>query len=386
MPKMEWLTDKPQNDEFQERSAPLWNGKKTAVSIFCWRTFFLSKDSFLRLCEPLTQLGVTRVYQQLSPSALTWPETADMVGRLSGKGIETVYLTGGAEWLWDGLDEFRNTVTAIKTYNDGIGSSYPIRTIAIDAESYNDKRWNANPTGYFAAYTDLMAEARQLANSCGIRVIQVIPTRLDEINEGLFRSFVSRCCDEVSLMNYNKSVNLSAIWNEVAVCRELDIPVETLFETMPVSDERGVTENITYYYEGVDGLYDAVADLRSFYGTSLGVGFHHYDTLRNMLTGTVLVKFYPYSNSGDPNQNGQKQPKQPGVLWLTGSDGSEFPAYLYPADGPDRKYCYLALDVKPGVTYTFSIRGAAYSCADSYCFTAADAVRDSADLRLVFTP
>lgn len=325
--------------------------QKDTVSVFCWRPWFLNSAAFPDLMEPLRQLGINRIYQQLSVAQLEMPETAAMVQNFAREGVETVCLTGDPNWLWDGAEGCLELIKAIDTYNCGLGKDSPIRALAIDAECYTQEKWQQVPEKSFRAHVRQMEKIRQTANRCGIRVIQVIPNYLDKVDSGLLRDFISRCCDEVSVMNYTKKRAVAAIETEATLCAELGVPLETLFETMPVSEKRSVTEEITYYYEGPEALASAAGDMKRAYGASLGVGYHHYDTIHSMLLGTALVSFYPSCEG-----------KIPDVLWLVGSDGSRIPAYAYePRPGES---CFLAVDAAGGVEYSLELVG--FTCSEKY--------------------
>ena len=178
------------------------------------------------------------------------------------------------------------------------------------------------------------------------------------------RRFVSECCDELSLMNYNKSTQVKAIKGEVAICRELGIPVETIFETMPYSEYYSVTEEITYYYEGLEALNAKKNEILATYGSDgLSVSYHHLDTMYHVVTGRYIAEIYGYTDKNDPNRNKLGQTDALDTIILTGDDGSVITAGLY---NPNRgaqyeESCYLAFGVSPDVTYTVSAGSASYT-------------------------
>ena len=110
---------------------------KRAVSLpgicYCSTTVLLISSS-----EMLPDLSIPWVYQSI-PLTIYLIHKPDGDGRKSfpGWGIETEFLTGDRNWLFDGLDELYAQFEALDTYyNKGIGAAQPIKTIALDVEGY----------------------------------------------------------------------------------------------------------------------------------------------------------------------------------------------------------------------------------------------------------
>jgi len=361
---MAWLEEKDQLTDGKfvpAQSAVLRTGKRRA-SVYSWSMSLLCDGAFFDLSRMLSELEIGRVYQEIPEVYLSRAETAVMVDNLAKMGIETVFLTGERKWGYEDLDEFYRQIDALREFDDEIGTSTPIKAVALDVESYTREEWKEAPEEYFAQYVENMADAYQYAHERGFNVIQVIPTHLDTIDRTLFEEFVRRCCDELSIMNYKKDQEFSSIWNEVLVCRELGKPVETIFETMPLNDKYSVTKEKTYFYDGMETLKKAEKALLDLYGDSLGISYHHYQTLYHVYTGAYIAEIYPYTTRDDSQRDKNGQPKVLESILLRGSDGSLQVAYPYNPNllEDHSEACYLAVGVKPKVAYTVTMQSQTY--------------------------
>lgn len=319
-------------------------------SMFVWNRYFFNSGAFPALAEVLTANQVDRVYQDIPVSCFRRQELPEMVANMAALDIQVAALAGDSRWLEEGLEEYRGWIDALHQYNrDHPGQA--ITAVALDVESHTLPSFKKDPAAGFAAYAKCMEQAYQYAHERGLAVIQVIPTTLDAIDRERFEWFVEHCCDELSIMNYGKDTELSAIWNEVHTCRRLGVPVETIFETMPADGEHGVTREMTYYYDGRKALDKAVEELREVYGTSLGIAYHHFGTMYHVHTGLYLAKIYPYARTrGDKNNQIQVGDQ----IWLKGAGHSRVPAWLFSPyrESAGEEYYYLAVGVRLNTGYS----------------------------------
>ena len=351
------------------------------ASIFCWNYYLLNEGSYPIAREFLKELKVDRVYQEISKRYLKYQESADMVARLNADGIEVVALAGEANWgLKDyDLTSLKTYIDTVAEYNQGIGKNAKINKLGLDIETHITSQWKADPASAFEAYVVQMREVYLYAHSKGLEVIQIVPVHLDKISATTFRTFVETCCDELSLMNYTKSSQVSGISGEVAVCRELGIPVETIFETMANSETHGVSEENSYFYDGFEALCKKREEIFKAYNyEKMSVSYHHFPTVYHVVTGKYMAEIYGYT-SNDPSADDLGQTDAVTAITLTGDDGSVIKAGLY---NPNRsatypETCYLAIGVKPGVTYTIT------ADHENYTVTTAPKQFNLADDRLV---
>lgn len=321
-------------------------GPPPAVSIFSWYFELTNQAQLTQLTEPLKEMGITRVYQLMPATRMGEPDTMLMVEQLHRNGIETVVLTGSPSWVKDGSAEFEGLIDSIVLYNQKVVPELQIRKVAVDVEVHNLQEWQNDPVGVLAKYVTFAEQLKLYANANAIEVIQVIPAYYDEIDSALFDLFMQKCCDELSLMNYNRKSADKDIAYEVRKASEYGIPIETVFETMPISETHMVTEDMTYYDSGTDALKQDASYLRSVYGEELGIAYHHYTILYEMCTGERLAEI---SLPDGVWQEGV----QPGNLMLQGDDGSVLQATPYwTADRKERRHLkWLARGVKEDVHY-----------------------------------
>lgn len=317
------------------------------VSIFSWYFELTNQPLFYHTTEPLKQMGVTRVYQLMSAESVVEPETLIMISNLQEIGIETILLTGSATWIKDGAAEYEQIIDSIVRYNQSTLPELQINAVAIDVEAHILPEWENDSQGVFAEYVELMKHLKDYANANGVKVIQVIPTTYDDVDKDLFDVFLRECCDEISIMNYNRKTAHKDIKYEVQKATEYGIPVETIFETMPLSEEHLVTSDMTYYYEGTEALQRDALQLKEVYGKELGIAYHHYMTLYEMCTGETFGEITLFTKHIVEGTN-------PGNVVLKGNDGSILLAtpYCTPNQKNEKTLSWLVPGAKENVIYT----------------------------------
>lgn len=371
--------------------APEYDGD-TGASIYCWDTYLLNEHSYPAWRDFLQSLNISRVYQSLEPAYFATGWVNEAVSRLHADGIETVLLTGDRSWGLEDCDlsEYKALIDTAAAYNAAAEEDEKITAVALDVETYTYSAWKSNKTAYFEVYAEKMLEAYTYAHQNGLRVIQVIPTHFDTISGIDFAGFVARCSDELSLMNYYKEYQESAIAEEVAISRALGRRVESIFETMPYSEHYSVDESNTYFYEGYDALcgkWDLIEQRYAYDG--LVPSYHHLPTVYHTVTGNNLAEIYVYSDRADPSRDELGQPTRLSRLVLTGDNGDVITAGIYnpnlTAEYPET--CFLAVGVKPGVTYTVTDPDGRYVASSTKTFTfdeESDPVMDYTSLRVTY--
>ncbi len=329
-------------------------------SMFAWDMYFLNSGAFPALSNVLTAYKIDRVYQDIPAPYFQVQELPDMLERMDALGIQVIALAGDRRWPEKGLDEYKDWIDALDGYNQG-HPSRKISSVALDVESYTLSSFKKDPAAGFAAYARCMEEAYQYARERGLRVVQIIPASLDAIDRDQFEWFVGHCCDELSVMNYYKDTELAAIWNEVLTCRRLGVPVETIFETMPVNDYYSVTKEKTYFYSGARSLAGAVEEMRDVYGPSLGIAYHHFETMYHVYTNLYLAEVYPYAKSrAGGDENGQIEVGE--RIRLRSKKGTVVPAWLSAPnlETDASEFCYLAVGVQLNTDYSVLLDGEDY--------------------------
>ena len=163
---------------------------------------------------------------------------------------------------------------------------WQINSSIKESETYICDEWNNNPKEYFKEYVFAMHNIYLYAHKVGFEVVQVIPTFYDTVDETLFKILISSCCDEVSLMNYAKTVQVSSIEQEIELCRKSGKRVETIFETQPHSEEYSVSEKNSYFCDGLPVL-ESVRDkiFETYQYENLYASYHTFESIYYMVTG-----------------------------------------------------------------------------------------------------
>jgi hypothetical protein len=358
-----WNYDEELMDDrtFQERKLSAVDASSQGHhSMFAWDLYFFNSGAFSALSKVLSAYKIDRVYQEIPAPYFQGPELPEMVKRMTGQGIQVAALNGDRRWPEEGLDAYKSWIDALYAYNQRCPSQR-IPAVALDVESYTLSSFKADPAAGFAAYAQCMEEAYQYAHQRDLWVVQVIPATLDTIDREQFEWFAAHCCDELSIMNYYKNTELAAIWNEVLTCRRLGIPVETIFETMPLNSYYSVTKEKTYFYSGARALANAVEEMKNAYGSSLGIGYHHFETMYHVYTNLYLAEIYPYAKSGaDGDENGQIRVGE--RIRLRSKNGTVVPAWLSPPN-PETgasEFCYLAVGIQLNTDYAVFLDGEDY--------------------------
>lgn len=336
------------NDSFLEKQIAAKetpSKKNSVVSMFSWHFELTDPAKADEYANVLKDLSVTRVYQNVSEKVMKDSIIRYEIYKLAACGIETVALTGDKSWVEDGLDEYKSIVDSIDSYNQSVEKKYRIKRIALDVEAHGLPEWKTDKKAVFRKYLSRMTEAKEYANERGLKVVQVIPTYYDNVSKTLFKRFLSYCCDEVSVMNYDKKQAERAISYEVSACAKMKIPIETIYETMPVSSKYGVTKNTTYYYEGMKALKKNVSSLRKVYGAQLGIAYHQFTTVYKLMEKEQIGEVILPAEA--------EQSAYPGILLLFGDDGSMFEATPYWPKGRQSSegYRFLLNGARKNITY-----------------------------------
>lgn len=321
-------------------------------SIFAWDLYLFNEGAFPAFSKMLAAYEINRVYQSIPIVYFDSFEVPSMVKNCAANGIDVAALNGSSSWQSEGLGAYYAWIDALCAYNQ----AHPfeaIRTVALDVEVHALASFQKDMKGEFSRYVDLMREAYQYASERGLMVVQVIPTMFDKIDAVKFEWFIQNCCDEISVMNYEKKDAVKNIKDEVLLCQRNGKPIESIFETMAISANHNVSESNTYFNEGEAALRSAVAELRSTYGRSLGIGYHYFNTLYYLYSGEYLAELYIYGDPDSPDSDENSQVYVGEMVQLESENGDSLSAWVFnPNREIDRQeYCYLAVGVHTDVPY-----------------------------------
>ncbi len=321
-------------------------------SIFAWDLYLFNEGAFPSLSKVLTAYEIDRVYQAIPAVYFNSFEVSSMVTNCAAMDIEVVALNGDPSWQSEGLNAYYAWIDALCAYNQSHPSE-AIRAVALDVESHTMESFQEDMTKGFSSYVELMREAYLYAHERGLSVVQVIPTMFDIIDIDKFEWFIQNCCDELSVMNYEKDGAVNNIKDEILLCKKNGVRIESIFETMPISDPHHVTAANTYFDEGEAALRSAVKELQSTYGPSLGIGYHYFNTLYYLYSGEYLAEIYIYADPDNPYSDVNSQVYVGETVQLKSENGDSIAAWVFnPNRNIDRQeYCYLAVGVHTGLQY-----------------------------------
>lgn len=316
------------------------------VSVYSWH-FELSNIMLSDIyISALKEIGVNRVYQNVSTKIMNDTQIRYLISKLSCHDMETVALMGDKSWVNDGLGEYYEIVDAICNYNETVNDDQRISKLALDVEAHLLPEWDKSEKKVFKEYISVMKDAKEYASEKGLGVIAVIPTYYDEVSSKLFEEFLEECCDEISVMNYAKDTADRAISTEYELCTQMEIPIETVFETMPDSEEYGVNSSISYYEDGLGVLSDDVNRIKRAYGNDLGVAYHQLTSLFSVMTGKRICEI-------DLDGYNVSEPEPVGVLLLYAQNGGVYEAFPYWPKGrkSESGFRYLCNIDKTDISY-----------------------------------
>lgn len=325
---------------------------ETGSSIFSWDLHLFNEGAFPSLAKVLAAYDIDRIYQAVPNVYFDSFEVSSMVKNCAAMGIEVVALNGSQSWQEEGLDAYYAWIDALCAFNKAHPSE-AICAVALDVESHTLDSFKMDMVKGFDDYVKLMREAYLYARERGLSVIQVVPAMFDKINAEKLEWFIQNCCDELSVMNYEKEGIVENIKDEVLLCNRNGVRIESIFETMPISAPHNVTEANTYFNTGETALRADVEKLRSVYGSSLGIGYHYFNTLYYLYSGEFLAELYIYGDPDSPLSDENEQVYVGETVQLESEDGDSLTAWVF---NPNRnidsqEYCYLAVGVHTGLQY-----------------------------------
>ena len=146
--------------------------------------------------------------------------------------------------------------------------------------------FDENADAYFPVYVENCKHVYQVAQSYGIPVEICIPYWWDSaygFDEGL-EDLIANACDSVAVMNYYKAgKEIKHIADELALCEKYDKPIVNITE-MQAPGTHGLTENNTYYNDGVDAVEAMWSDMEAYFDyDKLGYSYHYLNVMIELL-------------------------------------------------------------------------------------------------------
>ena len=170
-------------------------------------------------------------------------------------------------------------------YNKAAGE-YKFVGIQFDVEPYCLLDFEENADEYMAIYVENSKLAYKAAHEAGLLVEICIPYYWDSAYEYYdeLEDLIANACDRVVVMNYYKKNKEAAhISYELELCKKYNKPIINATETIPAG-QHGLTENNTYYNDGIDAIETMWNSLDGFFQyDKLGYAFHYLDIIIELL-------------------------------------------------------------------------------------------------------
>lgn len=274
-------------------------------SVFSWdETRITEADKTNNMIQVANLFGLTEVYQYIPHELFSAPETtlADFVTKLrdeTDNNMKVTYLTGDASY-YAKPDSIKRRINYLVTYNEGTGKDAPITSIALDIEP-----WTLDLTeDYSTTYKQTLEEIYPYAKEKGIEVTMVIPYWLDTADsiadKTLYQSIIQNSDDTV-IMNYYQKAYLTAMDTEIEEARNNGKTIYSAAELQAPNDKYGVTDEVTYYEEGLEQLFSDWKKMEDKYNyENLAFTFHNIDSLEILLDMNKINGKFEYKHQKAP--------------------------------------------------------------------------------------
>lgn len=226
---------------------------KNKTSVFSWFQDQVDKrDETFQLLE---RHQIDRIYQLFKHDISV--ESAQYFLKSAQAYKKDVYLLAGeAEWA---LEKYRQE---IGHYIEWAAQFNPlIRGIVLDIEPHTLEEFKANSKIIMKSFTENLKYAYSLAKSYQLKVILCLPYYFDQLG---FYAEVEHLRFEAKLsLKYNK-------------------PIQTIYELQPPG-KYGLTNQNTYYNQGLEVLYRNYKNLKAAYGSqTISLSLHEFKTFKEL--------------------------------------------------------------------------------------------------------
>ena len=262
------------------------NAKEHDRAMYSWNHDYIyeSNEAILQKVMELTECNI--LYQEISSNASASDVAAFLQRR--GEHNQTVYyLCGNASWgIESGATSMLKQVERAVAYNNSSGT-YKFVGIQFDVEPYCLADFEENADEYMAQYLENCKLAYAAAHEAGLLVEICIPYWWDSAY-GYYdqlEDLIANACDSVAVMNYyKKQKEASHIETEVELCKRYNKKIINITETIPPG-LHGLTENNTYYNDGIDAIEDMWNTLDGYFQyEKLGYSYHYLDVIIELLS------------------------------------------------------------------------------------------------------
>ena len=257
--------------------------KPDQIGLFSWDMDSSNGAYAEQLFSFMDQLGITSVYQSF-PKNEKDAEIVTFLKKAVDREKSVYYLTGNAKWaIRENDNSMLNEIERVASLNR-MSKKTPFKGIVMDVEPYVTSAWKKDQAVVMQRYVNRMIEAYMLANKNGLEFIACIPYHYD--NQGQkdeLERLIAEGCDGIAIMNYNKHDECGQIETEISLAKKYDKFVINIYE-LQKPGKHELTENNTYYREGIAGVKESWNRLRHCYAYRyLGYAYHDYNALKEIV-------------------------------------------------------------------------------------------------------
>lgn len=274
---------------------------ETISSLFVWNT---SSININKLKSIVDYLNINTIYCNVNAydfENFYFQRLAEFSFR---ENIKLFIITGSPEGLEDAnVSQFNILINEIANYNKEHRNK--IYGLSLDIEFYLSDEYingtNNQKIELLSKFVDITKECYMNTMNNNLKLSLCIPTWLENLDRELLEDIIFNCCDYVQVMNYKKSSMIEDIEIEVEIAKKANKPIENIAELQAPNEEKGVTNDNTFYNDGIEACLQKFNEIKENYlYNKLGFSYHYYIPLKEMIANEVNIdnkytlELYPY--------------------------------------------------------------------------------------------
>lgn len=362
--EMEWLAK--YEEMLNTNGASI--GEDKIVSLFIWS---VSRARMPYLQNAIDYLGLNTAYVNFTyDDGFTEYKEKALIQVCERNDIDMYLLDGAKNWYQEANKaNITNLIDAAYTYNQDSSNTKKFMGVSVDIEFYlTDEYKNATSDGkkeVFAQFVSVMKENYQYAKSKGLNYVICVPTFLDSLDVAKLEELIKDGCDYVQVMNYTKASAVTDIEKEVELARKYGKSIESIAEVQAPNEENKVTDEITFYNDGLDACINKFKEIGNQYNYSkLGYSYHYYKPLVELLGNVIDLKAKYYEVEMYPSSYGDSTE----ILkaYVLGSNGEKIYGIptTYTHDQGETGYILKFYNLEYGKEYIITIEDEGYVLED----------------------
>lgn len=252
-------------------------------AMYAWDDLTYRTENRVDTLMNLEQLNISTLYQSIDKEELFSNDFVSFVQQAKRLNIEVVYLCGQAEWAEDiQAKSMKEEIDKIVMFNQAVGPEAQIEWINFDVEPHLTQQWDDNRDELMNQFLTAMREAYAYANSKGIKVTLCIAHWLDNQYGEIVEELIKNACDEISIMNYDRSDEVSNMESELAIAKKYNKRIVCIFE-LQKPGKHDLEPINTYYDLGVEKAKERFEELREIFDyEGLSFAYHYYTPIIKM--------------------------------------------------------------------------------------------------------